>query len=81
MNGIVWMVRVGAKWADLPEQYLPYQTCHRRFQRWVRDGAFERLFAWFGDFPRRVVCYERQALNCLGFVHLGCILTLLRQGL
>ena len=29
----------GAPWADLPERYPPYQTCHRRFQQWVRSGV------------------------------------------
>jgi hypothetical protein len=28
---------------ELPERYPPYQTCHRRYQRWVREGAFERI--------------------------------------
>lgn len=43
LNGIRWILRTGAQWADLPERYPPYQTCHRRFQRWVREGALERV--------------------------------------
>jgi transposase len=43
LNGILWILRTGAQWADLPERYPPYQTCHRRFQRWVREGVFERI--------------------------------------
>ena len=43
LNGILWILRTGAQWADLPERYPPYQTCHRRFQRWVRDGTYERI--------------------------------------
>src|SRR5258708_31578040 len=27
LNGIVWILRTGAQWADLPERYPPYQTC------------------------------------------------------
>jgi transposase len=38
LNGILWILRTGAQWAELPDQYPPYQTCHRRFQRWVQDG-------------------------------------------
>jgi hypothetical protein len=37
------ILRTGAQWADLPERYPPYQTCHRRFQRWSADGALERV--------------------------------------
>src|SRR5215831_2016288 len=39
LNGILFILRTGAPWADLPEQYPPYQTCHRRFQQWVRVGV------------------------------------------
>jgi transposase len=48
--------------------------------RWdKRRWKIERLFAWLGTFRRLVVCYERYALNYLGFVQLGCILILLRR--
>lgn len=43
LNGILWILRTGAQWRDLPDRYPPYQTCHRRFQRWVRDGTLERV--------------------------------------
>ena len=33
----------GAQWRELPEKYPPYQTCHRRFQQWVREGRLERI--------------------------------------
>ena len=36
LNGILWILRTGAPWADLPDRYPSYQTCHRRFQQWVR---------------------------------------------
>ncbi|MGZ3716209.1 MAG: transposase, partial [Ktedonobacterales bacterium] len=51
----------------------------RPLRRYKRRWKFERLFAWLGNFRRLVVRYERHALNYLGFVHLGCILILLRQ--
>ena len=38
INGILYILRTGAPWADLPDRYPPYQTCHRRFQQWVRSG-------------------------------------------
>ena len=45
LNGVLWVLRTGAPWADLPPRYPPYQTCHRRFQAWVRDRVFERILA------------------------------------
>jgi transposase len=43
LNGILWIMRTGAPWKDLPQRYPPYQTCHRRFQQWVRQGVFRRI--------------------------------------
>lgn len=44
LDGILWVLRTGAPWADLPERYPPYQTCHRRFQQWVRSGILNGVF-------------------------------------
>ena len=44
LNGILWVLRTGAPWADLPERYPSYQTCHRRFQQWVRSGIMQGVF-------------------------------------
>ena len=38
LNGVLWILRTGAPWKDLPDRYPPYQTCHRRFQHWQKDG-------------------------------------------
>jgi transposase len=43
LDGILWILRTGAPWKDLPKRYPPYQTCHRRFQRWARDGTLSRV--------------------------------------
>ena len=43
LNGILWVLRTGAPWADLPEAYPSFQTCHRRFQQWVRSGVMNGI--------------------------------------
>jgi transposase len=43
LNGILWILRSGARWQDVPERFPPYQTCHRRFQQWVRDGTLRSV--------------------------------------
>ena len=43
LNAILWILRTGAPWKDLPQRYPPHQTCHRRFQQWVRQGVFRRI--------------------------------------
>ena len=59
LNGILWILRTGAPWADLPARYPSHQTCHRRFQRWVRDGVL-----------RTVLEILAQALHDEGFLDL-----------
>lgn len=48
LHGVFWVLGTGAHWSELPDKYPPYQTCHRRFQQWVREGklvAVLRLLA------------------------------------
>jgi transposase len=46
VNGILWRIRTGAPWRDLPSRYGPWQTCYGRFARWGRDGTWDRLLAY-----------------------------------
>ena len=48
----------GAPWRDLPGRYPPYQTCHRRFQAWVRDGILKWVLTALTEYLR-----ERGALD------------------
>ena len=43
LNGVLWILGTGAQWREMPDKYPPYQTCHRRFQQWVRAGLLERV--------------------------------------
>lgn len=43
LDGILWILRTGAQWVDLPKRYPPYQTCHRRFQEWQKRKVFENI--------------------------------------
>jgi transposase len=43
-DGVLWVLRTGAQWKELPPAYGPKSTVHQRFQEWVHTGAFAR--AW-----------------------------------
>lgn len=45
VNGVLWVLRSGAHWCDLPERYGRWKTLHKRFSRWSRAGAWDRVFA------------------------------------
>lgn len=43
INGILWKIRTGAPWRDLPERYGPWKTAHERLRRWTADGTWDRI--------------------------------------
>lgn len=43
-EGILWVLKTGARWRDLPECYPSPATCWRRLHKWEEDGTWER--AW-----------------------------------
>ena len=45
INGILWKLRTGAPWRDLPERYGPWKTCHERLRRWTADGTWDKILA------------------------------------
>lgn len=44
VNGVLWVLRSGARWSDLPERYGQYKSVHKRFTRWAANGVWERVF-------------------------------------
>src|SRR5262249_5541626 len=45
LNGILWILRTGAPWRDLPARYGAWQTIASRFSRWRKAGIWARLLA------------------------------------
>ena len=43
LNGILWILRTGAQWSDLPDRYPPRSTCHGYFQQWNKSGVFIKI--------------------------------------
>ena len=43
INGILWKLRTGAPWRDLPERYGSWKTAHERLRRWTADGTWDRI--------------------------------------
>jgi transposase len=52
----------------------------RPLRRYTRRWKIERLFAWLQNFRRLIVRYDYHLDNFLGFIHLACIIIILRKG-
>ena len=44
INGILWVLCVGAPWRDLPENYGKWQTVYKRFRNWSQQGIWDRIW-------------------------------------
>lgn len=51
VNGVLWVLRSGAHWHDVPERYGKWKTLHQRFSRWSKAGVWDRVFADLIDDP------------------------------
>ena len=43
LNGILWILKTGAPWRDLPRGYGNFTGVHGRFTRWRADGTLDRI--------------------------------------
>ena len=44
LEAVLWKVRVGSPWRDLPSGFGEWNSVFRRFRRWAQRGVFQRLF-------------------------------------
>src|SRR3954449_4381446 len=44
VEAVLWIVRVGAPWRDLPKDFGKWNSVFQRFRRWVRSGVFDQMF-------------------------------------
>jgi transposase len=51
LEAVLWKVRVGGPWRDLPTGFGEWNSVFRRFRRWAQRGVFQRLFEAVSDDP------------------------------
>jgi len=42
-DSILWIMRTGSPWRDLPEEFGPWQTAWDLFNRWNGDGTLDKI--------------------------------------
>ena len=45
LDGVLWVMKTGAPWRDLPDRFGPWKTVYERFRRWRADGTLDRVVA------------------------------------
>ncbi|WP_413777873.1 IS5 family transposase [Streptomyces sp. AM2-3-1] len=45
INGVLYRVRTGVQWRDLPERFGPWETVYKRHRRWSADGTWAMLLS------------------------------------
>jgi transposase len=76
LDGILWILRSGAPWRDLPEEYGSWKTVWHRFDKWNADGTLSRILrklqaiqATVGEIDRDLWCVDGtniRAARCAG---------------
>src|SRR5919107_4954170 len=51
VEAVIWKLRTGAPWRDLPERFGDWKNTHKRFSRWAESGVWESLFKTLADDP------------------------------
>jgi transposase len=51
VEGVLWIVRTGSPWRDLPEAFGEWNSVFRRFSRWSRKGVWQRMFEAMSNDP------------------------------
>jgi putative transposase len=51
VDAVIWLVRAGAPWRDLPSEFGNWNSIFQRFRRWAKKGVWERVFNALAEDP------------------------------
>jgi len=58
LDGILWKLRTGNPWYDMPPEYPSHQTCYRCHRKWARDGVMQKIYAALFSDLRTRGCFD-----------------------
>ena len=51
VDAVLWILRTGSPWRDLPDEFGNWNSVYVRFRRWAKNGVWESLFKTLADDP------------------------------
>ena len=49
IESVLWIIRTGAPWRDLPNKYGVWYTVYTRYYRWAKKGIWQQIFDSFAQ--------------------------------
>lgn len=66
VNAMLYVLKTGCQWANLPREYPPYQSVYYHFRKWCLNGLWERI-------NRALVLLARRAIGRFPYPSAGVI--------
>ena len=64
LNGIMWILRTGCQWRELPEIYWNWEGVYTRYRKWQKDGIIEKIFRELNsDADMEYICMDSTAVK------------------
>ena len=72
INGILFVLRTGIPWEDLPSEFGKFKTVYNRFRRWVKSGLWDRIFEALIDRVLKAgeIDFELWCVDGLSLIHI-----------
>ena len=79
LSGIIFCIKRGYRWSDVPSEYGPAKTLYNRWKRWSETGVFERIFETLArdtaDFSTLMIPLGTLLRNALSGSGMGLVLS------
>ena len=64
INGIIWIMKSGGRWRDLPARYSNWNSIYHKFRQWYTSGLFEQLLKLINSDTDNIISLELDSTFC-----------------